>query len=467
MKKVFVAWVMAILLVLGMPMKASADFSVDTRKSVAVVYTCLDMDRGEYGFGWGTGFFVGKTGENPTYLLTNYHVISDFVNYGAGELIGCNINGVDMQGRSKVRVYYDSNEYNEAYVVGYSESKDVALLKLASATDKRKPLPLCSPTDAMVGSQIYAVGYPGLSENIFAGSTTSWSESDASVTGGTFSRIFTTEGTGRVNIQIDCVIQHGNSGGPLVNDAGEAIGINTWGFSADSESVNYAVSIDEGITLLRLYGVEFTTSSGTGENTGDTQMTDTPNITEGSQSIDGGTEAIENDIAQNTPSSSAVTEGNEEKSKANLGMWIAIAVAVLAVVGAGIFIILSKKKKPQPEPVQPTPVSPEAFKRPVVRSMSAQHQGMRVSLSDRQILIGRSKECTIVFKEGTPGVSGRHCSLAWDASSRDFVLTDLKSTYGTYLQNGQRLNAGVPYHLRAGECFYLGENANMLSVNLE
>lgn len=452
MKKIVLAWVMAILLALGMPVTASAAFNTETRESVAVVYTCLDLDGGEYGFGWGTGFFVGNQGENPTYLVTNYHVISDFVEYGSGELSSYKINGQTMQGRSKVRVYYDSSDYEEAYVVGYDASKDVALLKLSSATDKRKPVSLCSPDDSMVGSNIYAVGYPGLSENIFAGSTTSWGESDASVTSGTFSRIFTTEGTGRVNIQIDCVIQHGNSGGPLVNDEGAVIGINTWGVSENSESVNYAVSIDEVIPLLKQYSVDYTMASA-----GSSVVTD--DAASGSD----GTDSVQEDV-------SASVAPAEPQEKSGAGMWIAIVVAVVAVIAAVAVVLISKKKKAQPQSqtvvVPQEPAKP--VRRPVVRSLAPQHQGMRVALKEQPVLIGRSRsDCTIVFKEGTPGISGRHCSLAWDGASGDFVLTDLKSTYGTYLQSGQKLTPGVPYHLKAGECFYLGEAGNMLSVNME
>ena len=70
----------------------------------------------------------------------------------------------------------------------------------------------------MVGSTIYAVGYPGLAENVFADATTTWGPSDVSVTSGSISRLLTTSGTGQMRLQIDCVIRHGNSGGPLVNE---------------------------------------------------------------------------------------------------------------------------------------------------------------------------------------------------------------------------------------------------------
>ena len=130
------------------------------------------------------------------------------------------------------------------------------------------------------------------------------------------------------------------------------------------------------------------------------------------------------------------------------------------------------KPMPTPQPVQPQakpmptpqPVQPQApAKRPVVRSML----GMQANLSAGQILIGRSQDCAIVFQEGTPGISGRHCSFSFEPATGEFILTDMRSTYGTYLQNGQKLTPGVPVRLHAGDSFYLGERTNMLRVELE
>ena len=50
--------------------------------------------------------------------------------------------------------------------MAYDEIKDLAVLKLGAATSSVLPSLPCSPTDDMVGSTIYAVGYPGLAENI-------------------------------------------------------------------------------------------------------------------------------------------------------------------------------------------------------------------------------------------------------------------------------------------------------------
>ena len=84
-------------------------------------------------------------------------MISDFEDYGAGELFDVKVEGGKLTGRSKIRIYYNSSDYDEAYVVGFDQAKDLALLKLDAPTVERKPVVLCSPDDSMVGSTVYAV----------------------------------------------------------------------------------------------------------------------------------------------------------------------------------------------------------------------------------------------------------------------------------------------------------------------
>ena len=95
------------------------------------------------------------------------------------------------------------------------------------------------------------------------------------------------------------------------------------------------------------------------------------------------------------------------------------------------------------------------------------HRGEKVSVGNRQILIGRDSSAQIIYQEGTPGISLRHCTLSYNFEAKEFILTDLKSTYGTFLMNGQKLALGGSARLKPGDSFYLGDNANVLRVELE
>lgn len=457
MKKRIVSLALTVILLLTVPLTASADFDPETRNSVVVVETCLELDAGTVSFGWGTGFFVGEEGQDPMYLITNHHVIEPFLESGEGELVQAETTEGVLTGRSKIRVFYDSDDFEEAYPVAYDEIKDLAVLKLGAATSKRTPLPLCSPTDNMVGSTIYAVGYPGLAENVFADATTTWGPSDVSVTSGSISRLLTTSGTGQMRLQIDCVIRHGNSGGPLVNEDGQVLGIAVSSVSDEEDSsMYYGVNIDEVIPYLKQYDVPYVL-----QEAGATQSSSETSLAEGT--VPAGDTIV-------------VPESTEEDPKESSGgvpaaVWVVIGVAVAAVAGVVIFLLLQKGKKTpaQVQPVQPAPApAPAPQKVPVLRSLAQQHNGVRIPIQGRQILIGTSQgECQVVFRPGTPGVSRRHCSISWDAATGDFILTDLGSSFGTFLENRQKLAQGVPTRLRPGDRFYLGSPENLLSTGLE
>ena len=457
MKKRIVSLALTVILLLAVPFTASADFDPETRNSVVVVETCLELDAGTVSFGWGTGFFVGEEGQDPMYLITNHHVIEPFLESGEGELVQAETTEGVLTGRSKIRVFYDSDDFEEAYPVAYDEIKDLAVLKLGAATSKRTPLPLCSPTDNMVGSTIYAVGYPGLAENVFADATTTWGPSDVSVTSGSISRLLTTSGTGQMRLQIDCVIRHGNSGGPLVNEDGQVLGIAVSSVSDEEDSsMYYGVNIDEVIPYLKQYDVPYVL-----QEAGATQSSSETSLAEGTAPA--GDKIV-------------VPESTEEDPKESSGgvpaaVWVVIGVAVAAVAGVVIFLLLQKGKKTpaQVQPVQPAPApAPAPQKVPVLRSLAQQHNGVRIPIQGRQILIGTSQgDCQVVFRSGTPGVSRRHCSISWDAATGDFILTDLGSSFGTFLENRQKLAQGVPTRLRPGDRFYLGSPENLLSTGLE
>ncbi len=447
--------------ILGIPFPVSASgeaFHAESRESVAVVYTCLELSAGEYSFGWGTGFFVGEQGKDPTYLVTNYHVIADFVGYGSGELISGNIDGMQVQGRSKIRVYFDANDYVPAYLVSGDASKDIAILKLEKATSKRKPITLCSPTDALVGSTVYAVGYPGLADNVIAEPSSAWDVTDATVTKGTVNRIFTTEGTGRVNLQIDCVIRHGNSGGPLLDGSGVVVGVNTWSVSSGSTDADmyYAVSIDEAILLLNQSGIAYTMYSGSTGGSGGSG-TDTNDGTGGEET---------GDIIGLTPQPAASSDNG-----GMVAAIVALVVIILAGIGAAVFFVSRKNKSNGP-------VSPASCRQPAGQQVSGQQRGggghgiqliavggymdgRKYPVGGSEITFGRDASATVCFPADAKGVSRQHCRIFWQNGT--LMLMDTGSSYGTFTQAG-KLQPMKPVPVKAGDVFYIGEKKNCFKI---
>ena len=72
-----------------------------------------------------------------------------------------------------------------------------------------------------------------------------------------------------------------------------------------------------------------------------------------------------------------------------------------------------------------------------------------------------------MYQDGTPGVSSRHCQVHYDERDGVFVVTDLNSTYGTFLANGQRISPNTPVKLPPKSSIYLGEVDNTIYLELE
>ncbi len=100
-------------------------------------------------------------------------------------------------------------------------------------------------------------------------------------------------------------------------------------------------------------------------------------------------------------------------------------------------------------------------------AMTPQHNNIPFAVHDKPVLIGRDSSCCkVIFPEGTVGVSRRHCSLQYDSLKKQFILTDLGSSYGTFLKNGEKLTPNNPYHLNSGDSFYAGVPSNAFKVEI-
>ena len=402
--RVLAAALLAAFLVGAVP--ASAAFDQGVLDGIVLISSGAPDSTGEMSYWRGTGFFVGQQGEDPQYIVTNCHVVEEFIL--AGKALG----------GGELSVFLDEDTQEEAYLVDYDYEKDVALLKLAEPTDQRVSLSMREAPESALGDEVYAVGYP-LAADLTVQSVTSASKSDATVTTGSISRFLTESGTGRKLIQTDAALSGGNSGGPLTDGDGTVIGINTAGSDLD-QNLFYAVSVSEILPLLDRNNISYT-------------------------------------LADSTSGSS-------------LPLYGIAGGAVVVVVVIVIAVAASKKRKKAGQPSQPqTPAAPaQSGPSPIIRSMSTQHGGMTVQLHHQPVQVGRdSATCRLVFRENTPGVSAHHCQIYFDEQSQVFVVTDLGSTYGTFLAGGQRIAPESPVKLPPKSSIYLGEPDNTLYLDLE
>jgi S1-C subfamily serine protease len=162
----------------------------------------------------GSGFVIDKAG----HVVTNYHVV---------------------QGDRSVEVSFSNNESMKAKVVGKDPATDIAVLKVNAPSRALKPLTLGSSSAVHVGDQVIAIGNPlGYDRSVSSGIVSALQRSITAP-----NQVST---SGHV-IQTDAALNHGNSGGPLLNANGEVIGVNAQIAPSDANAnigIGFAIPID-------------------------------------------------------------------------------------------------------------------------------------------------------------------------------------------------------------------------------
>ena len=118
-------------------------------------------------------------------------VVETYLSAGSGEWATLTDGKNEITVKAYVDVYFERDDFVQANVVAFNETADIAVLRLNTPVDQRVPLVLTEPSDDMVGSSIYCIGFPGLSDNALIDATSQSGLNDMTVTGGTISRLLT------------------------------------------------------------------------------------------------------------------------------------------------------------------------------------------------------------------------------------------------------------------------------------
>jgi len=204
----------------GSPFDARAIYARDAPGVVTVVslYSAGDSLSGRGAEG--SGFVIDGAGE----IATNAHVVT------VGQ--GSSIHEV-----AKVYVRFPDQNQVEAKIVGFDANEDVALLKVDPSGLTLRPLSLGNSATVAVGAPVAAIGSP-------FGEEGSLSTGIVSATDRTIDSLTRFQISGA--LQTDATINHGNSGGPLVDSGGSVLGINSQinSSSGDNSGVGFAIPID-------------------------------------------------------------------------------------------------------------------------------------------------------------------------------------------------------------------------------
>jgi serine protease Do len=136
-----------------------------------------------------------------------------------------------VQRASAIRVVLQDEREFEARLIGADADSDLAVLKIESK-EPLPAIPMGNSDDLMIGETVIAIGNPfGFSHTVTTGVISALNRS-----------VRTEERVLQDFIQIDASINPGNSGGPLLNIAGELIGINT-AIYAKAQGIGFAIPI--------------------------------------------------------------------------------------------------------------------------------------------------------------------------------------------------------------------------------
>lgn len=427
MKKRLMCLLLA-LLMLALPLSGCGSdggrAAAESRSGVVRIVALLpDLTTGEVYYATGSAFGVGKAGEPTDVFVTNTHVVQDVFYTESGATVDA----------PAVSVWILKNDMAWNPVTGLDTSQaipctvlyassgmypDYAVLRAGEAPEGRVALPLLADdADVEVGDNVYALGYPGSSDETEGGAygnSLVADVDDVTVTSGVVSRF--SEGTGMGNtrlIQHDAQINHGNSGGPLIDESGAVIGINTYGIGGDASTgdVNsyYSVRISYVRDKLDELGISY--------------------------DVAGGGSA-----------------------------WVFIVIGLVIVLAAAAFVLWKKGLIRFALPRRKGKKSGTGLDELRIQCVSGAFAGKRFALSP-QVRMGRDPtKNDLVFPDGTQGVSGVHCVLIYDSTAGLLYIKDLGSTFGTFVNGGKRLAPSQAMPLNVGDRFSLGSERESFMV---
>jgi S1-C subfamily serine protease len=389
-----------------LPVSANSSKIQNAKNGVVCVVT---SDKASKTVGWGTGFAIGKPNEKVQYIVTNYHVVEDAVT-----------NDYD------IKVYYSdqSEKYIKASVVVKSTEKDLAILKLSAPLSDIQPLNLLESDKVNDSETVYTLGYPGVA--LEGSDNKSFNRTDITITSGIISnRIIQ---LGEKCFQIDAQITSGDSGGPLLNENGDVVGINTRSLK-DNSSINYSIVSDELIQILNQNNIPFDQA------------------------------------------------GNNETNKIIIVGATFILVILIAVI---ITMRLKKKKrsinqtgkemKPSPlrVPIQTNSTTTQDVTSAVIYGLTGKHANGRLGVRSGHLVFGRDASfCDVLYPPEDNEISDKHCEISYDADIKGYTIKDLSSIGGTFLGEGSKLEPNQSIKIQDGDVFYLTSKKNMFKIRIE
>jgi S1-C subfamily serine protease len=165
----------------------------------------------------GSGFVMDKAG----HIVTNYHVVA---------------------GAQSVEVSFSNSDNMKARIVGSDPSTDLAVLQVDARSRALTPLAFGNSDRVRVGDSVVAIGNPlGYDRSVTAGIVSALQRAISAPNQSPIDHV----------IQTDAPINHGNSGGPLINSRGQVIGVNAQIATGNGSDGNIGIGFAIPINTVR------------------------------------------------------------------------------------------------------------------------------------------------------------------------------------------------------------------------
>ena len=382
----------------------------------------------------GSGFAI-----DDSHVITNAHVVAG----GAVFAIG----NYSETAEDNIENFY------EAQLVSIDETIDIAILKVKGLS--LTPLKMADARTIKEGDNAYAIGTPeGLANTLTTGTVSS--------------KLRVHNGVNYV--QSDVGITHGSSGGPLLNEYGEVIGMNTFGL-ATSESIRFAIRVD----VIEKYISEHLPNASI---SGSVTASQTESMSENTTNIESVSEP-ESVISDKNVTSSDNKSQSDDTSYSYVVVPVGAIVSLIAAVVGAIsrtfrrqkssddIVVIPRRDSGVPVSMPPKESTPQnkikqekAF--PVTTGIKVLNGSLaeaQVELADGQTVnLGKDpKLANLVFDKSYQRVSRIHCTVSYSETFDKYFVTDCSSN-GTYFENGIRFAKNARTSVARGSVLKLADD---------
>ena len=441
----------------GLPVFA-ADTPID-RMEASTVRIITKTDKGA---STGSGFIVG----DGSYVVTNHHVID---------------------GAQSVEVMAKGMRIFAERIAADDPDRDLAVLHLKSNSGRPAAV-LALRSGVRKIQTVFAAGFPGAADTA-AGGADDFLE--VKFTKGIISA-FVRSQRGTFLYQIDAALNPGNSGGPLFDECGRVIGIDDMKSLKEAyvtgpdgkptvermpfgEGVAWAIQADELLGVLSAAGLVGKVASGACVAGAVSAAPDTARSTPPSEPRP--RQAKSDPAPSGSGNPDVSSRRNPLPSDSNRILYGGAAAVLLVLFGVSVARWRSSQPAPAvvaaaagavaatpTVPLRPAPATlPKTGLR--LRGVSGAFAGMEFPVSGDILTLGRDPQVSgIVFDPHDSVVSKCHCTVRMDRTSGGLIVEDCGSTNGTFLENGERLRAGVPRLVQPMGSFYLGDRRHVFQV---